>query len=369
MGINSIKCERYAEVTSTDSGNVFRSASDFSVDDKLLKAAGIVALGLAAAGCIGNSNGNSNGDTQEAKYGPSETTTTTAPAVENSTNDTTTTAVNATVAMPPEISVKYDGGTAYCSLPPGANLTEDFVRECIGKDMPFYAMDDQQLHEYTTLSDKVLYGRVGEPLPENYDPRTDPAFKDANFKEPFYLATEKVVEQYRGIDNLDADLASLPRGISNILYTKFHTGIAIDDFKSLGVTAPQEHGAAQVFEEMNSKSCEYLRNQGIDSRGDMFFVWFLDEKEWKDHVFDYQDKHAVGSPEGLLIQVPESAAALPVSPSFIAHEFSHAWGLHDRTGSGDSGDLMYNNPVPLGPSSFGDAQIIAMDPNKKLNTC
>lgn len=362
MGINAMKCERYAGAMSTDSGNVFRSASDFSVDDGLLKVAGIVALGLAAAGCIGNDN--SNGNKQEAKYEPSETPT---PVVENSVNETTETPV---VAMPSAILVKYEGGTAYCSLPPGANLTEDFVRECIGKDMPFYAMDDRQLHEYTALSDKVLYGRVGEPLPENYDPRADPAFKDANFKEPFYVATGKVVEQYQGLDNLDANLASLPGGMSNLLFTKFHTGIAIDDFKSAGVATPEAHGAIQVLRELNDGyGCRYLRDHGIEPTRNKFFVWFIDETEWKEHVSDYADKDGVGWPDlGILIKVPDYVTAgMPTDKAFASHEFAHLWGIRDRDGSGDEGDLMQS--PPFSADHFADAPNIAVNIDRKLNTC
>lgn len=367
-----MKCERYAEeASSTDSGNVFRSASDFSVDDKLLKAAGIVALGLAVAGCIGN--GNSNGNKQEAKYEPSEKTTTAAPptAVGNSTNETAALMVNATVATPPEILVKYEGGTAYCSLPTGANLTEDFVRECIGKDMPFYGTNAHQ-SEYQLLRDKVLYGTNAqtESSPENYDVRADPAFKDANFKEPFYLATGKVVEQYGDLGELDADLTSLSRGMSNLLFTKFRTGIAIDDFKSAGVAAPEAYGAKQVLDELNTHACQYLRDNKIETVNNKFFVWFLDENEWDDHVWDYGAYGGVGwSGLGVLIKVPEFVAGTPVDSSFMTHEFSHVWGLRDRTGSGDSEDLMYNNPVPLTPSYLGNAQTIAMNQNKKLNTC
>lgn len=49
MGIKSIKCERYAEAGSTDSGNAVRSASDFNISDDVKEALTILAMGGAIA--------------------------------------------------------------------------------------------------------------------------------------------------------------------------------------------------------------------------------------------------------------------------------------------------------------------------------
>lgn len=269
------------------------------------------------------------------------------------------------------ILVITENGGKYCALRPGENLTEDFVRECIKKGLPYYGTDERQSLKYEGLYDEVL-GRgipAEEPLPKNYDVHADPAFAGAKFKEPFYLASWRVVEHYGGLDNLDANLTSLSRGMSSIL-TRFDTGIAIGDFKSAGVTAPEKDGAMQVLQELNSNACQYLRDNDIGT-DDKFFVWFIDEEEWNKHVWDYPDKDALGWPDlGILVKVHEfDGPGGPMAPSHMAHELAHMFRASDRSGGGDIGDLMYDKPIPLGPSTFGNAQNIAMNPDMKLNTC
>lgn len=214
---------------------------------------------------------------------------------------------------------------------------------------------------------------VTTPAPETqdgpYDPRADKAFVGANFKEPFYAATPGVISHYNGTENLDKNIEPLSKGMSDWLYGKFHTGVAIDDFKSMGVAEPKAHGAVQVLHELNDKyGCRYLRDHGIEPVRNKFFVWFIDEGEWNEHIKDYADKSAVGWPDlGILIRVPDYVAGMPVDPAFGSHEFAHLWGIRDRDGSGDAGDLMHS--PPFSADSFGDARKIASNIDIKLNTC
>ncbi len=245
---------------------------------------------------------------------------------------------------------------------------------------PRFACSNSTVGKYCDgLGKLVTLARCGAATPtpavtaatRGDSPRTDPAFAGAKFKEPFVFFTAKVAAQYGGEDSLMASIQDSPKSMSSWLL-KFHTGIAIDNFKSAGVKTPENGGALNVLDELTQQGCGYLREHGIATNKNQFFVWLIDEDAWKSHMdAGFVDKSGVGWPDkGILVMVPSYyAGGLPLSGAQMTHEFSHLWGISDRTGSGDTNDLMYNNPIPMSPVSFGDAQKITLNQDKKLNSC
>lgn len=319
MGINSTKCEGLHPGTRESVlGEALRSASDFDGVD-LLK--GVALVAAAGVGIVAyNDLSAQNAESGDENY---------APKIENE---------NLTAGLPDTAKANEPVIVPPAALTNAGNDSNDAVPIATGPE-------------------------------QKYDIRSDPQFVGMRFKELYYLVTPAAAKQYGGMEEFDKSLELYSRGMSS-LFKKFDAGIAVD-FRNVGMADPSEQGVKQVLEELNSEyGCSYVREQNQPAK-DAIFVWFLDEKEWNEHAWDFgTDKNGVGWTDlGFVIKIPSGTAGMPYFPSLFAHELSHVFGIGDRSGSGDGDDLMYGRGVPLAPSTFGDASRIKDNIDRKLNTC